>query len=305
MSRQRGASRFGACGAGDGMFAAPVYIPIVQNERAIRKLYGDEGHGAFESFQEELRSTWISRPGLTDQQKLDMILTHLGPIAREEVECRPQEVKCDPEAVLRVLSEEFGDRRKCRDLRWEFDGTKQREGESLREFAHRLQRVWRSLCQAQQREAEKVSTDLDMRTHFARNVRCAILRAHLDQQNALKPDQTFLDLRKEASRFMDAQGAYHDDIVAVRRIQGPPPPAQNQAAAPVQDTTQEKLEQLTKCMTQSLQALTKVVERLSLGQGGRGRGRPHNRCYNCDAEGHLARFCPALQQQGNGPPARK
>ena len=76
------------------------------------------GASPFEEFEEETGALLSARPGLSAQQKKDLVFRNLGRDVRSELSCQPE--KGTPEELLKALKEIYGDRRPVNTLALEF-----------------------------------------------------------------------------------------------------------------------------------------------------------------------------------------
>ena len=99
------------------------------------------GASPFEEFEGEIGALLRARPGLSAQQKKDLVFRNLGRDVRSELSCQPE--KGTAEELLHVLKEIYGDRRPLNTLALEFYGCRQDAYETLRHYIHRLMHCYR------------------------------------------------------------------------------------------------------------------------------------------------------------------
>ena len=78
--------------------------------------HGEESSRA-ELFQEQIHRSWANTPGITDRQRIDVIMENIGPNVRGEVKCLPRADREDPHKLLGAIVNIFGERRTPAQLR--------------------------------------------------------------------------------------------------------------------------------------------------------------------------------------------
>ena len=62
-------------------------------------------------FREQIHRAWTNTPGITDQQRIDVILENIGPNVRGEIKCLPRVDREDLHKLLAAIVSIFGERR--------------------------------------------------------------------------------------------------------------------------------------------------------------------------------------------------
>ena len=78
----------------------------------------------------------MSARDMSRGEKLDFITSHLEGAAREEVRLFPKEDRENPDHILDILLEAFGEKRSLTQLLKLFYERRQRDGESVRVYSH-------------------------------------------------------------------------------------------------------------------------------------------------------------------------
>ena len=247
------------------------------------------GASPFEDFEEEIGALLRARPGLSAQQKKDLVIRNLGRDVRSELSCQPE--KGTAEELLRALKDIYGDRRPLNTLALEFYGCRQGAYETIRHYSHRLNQSFRNLQSGHSRDSAGPVPEILLRDQFISGLRSEGLRIHLIQKRIADPESTFLRVRELAlqlsseeveessscSATQAAMAAQHHSLATL-------PPASPAATS----TPSAELKQ----MRELLERLTERMDRMETGRG-RQRRRGDMRCYRCNQPGHFARECRA------------
>ena len=257
-------------------------IIVVPKERVITRFTG----GDVSQFVREVNALWGSRE-TSKKEKLDSILENVGETVRAEIGCHPKVIREDPVKLLQALEETYGDRRSVSQLLGKFYGLRQREDEeSVREFSHRLHRVYDTLIKKQAKEGVRPLEERLLRDHFMEAVAPSMLRKKLKEVVHEKKEIDFHDLRDIAIRWAEedergSMGAY---------------------AAKAQDTTLQ-LQDVLKGILEKMTSLDARLSSLERGQQDNGDGQGTKRklpytedgkpiCLKCRKPGHIAKKCP-------------
>ena len=141
-----------------------------------------KGASPFEDFEEEIGALLRARPGLSAQQKKDLVIRNLGRDVRSELSCQPE--KGTAEELLRALKDIYGDRRPLNTLALEFYGCRQGAYETIRHYSHRLNQSFRNLQSGHSRDSAGPVPEILLRDQFISGLRSEGLRIHLIQSGS-------------------------------------------------------------------------------------------------------------------------
>ena len=140
-------------------------VLCVPRETKIRSFSGKDGELTVQEFVADIESFFQTRE-MSDDEKCDLIVSHLEGEARHEIRYRPKEDARTPERVINILSEVFGVTRSVSQLQELFYLRKQLEGESIRSFAAALQELLETLTRKDSRFVN--DPDRILAEHFAK-----------------------------------------------------------------------------------------------------------------------------------------
>lgn len=259
-------------------------IVIIAKEKTVRKFSGSNAR----DFVDEIRGLWDSR-SYSGKEKLETVIANVDLDVRAEISCQPDDVQKDPEQLLNVLIEVYGDRRGVSELLALFYQVNQHECETVRAYSHRLKRAFDQL-QCRQRQLEnRPLEEYVLRDQFIAQLQSTLLRKKLKELVYERKSVTFFDVRDVALRWSE------EDDVNIEKS----PPASYAAQARGQASMEGVVDRL-------LQKLEQMETRLAALEGGPGpaeRRSPRPRftadgkpiCFKCQQAGHIARMC----SQGN------
>ena len=283
-------------------------ILVVPKEKTIR-VFSGVGQPSVEEFEREIKSVWASR-GLEATQadtkeKVEIIISHVTSYVRSEILCRSAEDRRDPDKVLGILHEVWGEQRSVSQLLGSFYAVTQRGYESVREFSHRLNKAFSDVLKRQEEETEQTPLSSKiLRDHFIAGLTSSQLRRCLKAHVHKNPRSTFLEVRDEALRWMEEEEQV-DSTEAVS--------AQAEVSARQLQAMEAIVEKLAKMETRMGQLEQQVGNGGPQG-GQRASGWPRNRprlpfssdgrpiCLGCNSPGHIKRNCPNGSRQGNDRP---
>ena len=121
----------------------------------------------FYDWLDELKATLSYRP-FTSIEKAAFIYEQLGGEARQEIKYQTQAVRSDPDRVLDVLKEVYGQPLSLTKLQKQFFDRRQKGGESVREYSHALMAIMEEINHCNISEAW--AGEFALRDQFAENV---------------------------------------------------------------------------------------------------------------------------------------
>ena len=286
---------------------------ILQREVKISKLmgYGEEP-AKVETFVREVRRAWTMSTTMTEEMRLDLIKDNAGPIVRDEIRCMREGQTA--EEVLKELQRVFGERRSPIQLRDALRSTRQRRGETIRLFTHRLKAAHAALIARQKVLSQTEDDEASLVQQLIDGLQCPTLSRYLQEQQK-EHDLGFRGLRDIAIRWArdeDPAAAATGDAAAVQSVTP-------QVAADERLDRQEKMltdvmavqrEQATQLsnltsalagQSSQISDLTSAVKELAVGTG-----RPDRRvkewpgynaagqrvCFRCQSTDHVVAACP-------------
>ena len=300
--------------AGERLQARGVPVPVmIQREATITRFmgYGEEP-AKVETFVREVRRAWTISPTMTEEMRLDLIKDNAGPIVRDEIRCMREGQTADE--VLKELQRVFGERRSPIQLRDALRSTRQRRGETIRLFTHRLKAAHAALIARQKVLSQTEDDEASLVQQLIDGLQCPTLSRYLQEQQK-EHDLGFRELRDIAIRWArdeDPAAAATGDAAAVQSVTP-------QVAADERLDRQEKMltdvmavqrEQATQLsnltsalagQSSQISDLTSAVKELAVGTG-----RPDRRvkerpgynaagqrvCFRCQSTDHVVAACP-------------
>ena len=250
-------------------------VVYVQPRIEIRKFFGDGEARLAEDFKEEVQRAWSSQSVTSEQAKLDVILSNIGPTVRAELRCQPLAVQQSADKSLSAIVRVFGESRSVSELLVALYSCCQRVGEPVRFYSHRLQDAYDTLIRRQAALDEPKADDKLLRDQFVSGLQdpvlVRILRDSIHKQNSRK----FLELREEAIRWSDSPSQ-----TGVANAQ--------QAVVSTSSDRLDKLESLVESLAKQLQNVVKNSKKGNTGYNTKGE----RVCFKCNKPGHFQRNCP-------------
>lgn len=272
-------------------------IVVVPRERRLKKFVGrrTDGEQTVEDFVEDLKAAMAARE-MSRGEKLDFITSHLEGAARE-VRLFPKEDRENPERILDILLEAFGEKRSLPQLLKLFYERRRRDGESLRAYSHGLRELLNQALKVDKKAV--VNPDLTLRDQFANSVRDGVLRKELRKSIREHPSITFLDAREEALRWSEEEEkpwrSTHEstsrevmsDVVESKKCNS------STASTPLQQVLDALLKQQKSIedLTKTMQAMRSVEPHPMDQSRNHQSAKPRRKCFSCGKEGHIARYC--------------
>ena len=321
--------------SGDEQEVQQIQQVWLQREKRVTTFYGDDPQEAY-LFEDEVRRAWTSIPRTSTRQRVDVILDSIGPDVRDELGCLDPSIRRDPEELLKELLRVFGDNRDPTEILHALLSTRQRAGEAIRAYSHRVKRNFDMLIKRQTALAQAPDSDQLLRDHFCRSVHDRVLSKVLEQELHRNPSTTFKDIRETAIRWgrddhlaipmVNAASASHTSSTLPHAYPvsshtpsalpyAHPVPSQTpsalshaQSAIPHTPSTQASSAAPPAPIVSGLEMLmTQLIEKVdqlaSSNRQPRGGNRGRLVCYNCNKPGHMKRDCQLPRQNhrsGNG-----
>ena len=144
-------------------------IVVFPRDKEIKNFTGKktEGDQPVEDFIEELKTTFEARE-MTPAEKVDFIMSHLEGPAKEEVQMYSQKERSDPNFLLEVIRQAFGEKRSSSQLLKLFYERKQKENETLRGYSYSLNELLKRVTKADPKAVP--DPEKTLRDQFADNV---------------------------------------------------------------------------------------------------------------------------------------
>lgn len=179
----------------------PDRIVVIPRERTVSKFSGS----GVNQFVEEIRSLWDNRTSSSTKDKLESIFSNIDSEVRSEIRCHPKSVQDDPEKLLTVLLDIYGERRGVSELIGVFYQVHQQNGEAVRSFSHRLKRAFDQLQVRQRQMESRPLEESVLRDQFVSQLRSSLHRRQLKEIVFEKKDVSFFDVRDVAIRWSEEE----------------------------------------------------------------------------------------------------
>lgn len=273
-------------------------IVVFPRDKKIKNFTGrkTEGDQPVEDFIDELKTTFEARD-MTSAERVDFIMSHLEGPAKEEVRMYSKKERSNPDFLLEVLMQAFGEKRSSSQLLKLFYERKQKENETLRAYSYSLNELLKSATKADPKAVP--DPEKTLRDQFADNVRDPFLRKEL-KKFIRERNPPFLDLREEALRWSE------EEERPQRSTPRPPlsqevsvdTPESSQCSASSTNTPMDKVLDVLLKQQKSLEELTSSIRDLkqprTQNSAKEWSGQRSNIvCFKCNKNGHIARNCRA------------
>lgn len=287
-------------GTSGGGAMAPQPPKFVYAARKMSKFDGSQDR--LEDWIQEAKSV-ISNMGLTGKGASEFLISHLEGDAKREVRVLTTAQRADPEFLLKLIENQFGERLTPSQLISEFHGRKRHKGETLREFSYALLELLDRAVVAD--PALNGDKDRLLRDRFIDGIEDHRLYIALSDRVERQADVGFQDLRDYAFR-----------------VEGPTATKQSARSTVVQsnyhqaDSTPSALDELIKgqeLLTKTLALQQKQQEELAKQQAELYKlmvertlpaateqpSQPdrRSRCYYCHNLGHKQATCRKMQRE--------
>lgn len=258
-----------------------VFTP---KQRKVEKFSGrkDEGQTVYE-FMDDISRVLKTRP-TSDEEKVDYLISHLDGPAKEEIRYRAPSSKKNPQQVLNILRETFGEKSTASELTADFYSTKQEEGQSLQDFSHVLMKKLDKIGQVNHHFISEPEQTL--RNQFAENVLDKWLRRELKKSLRSRPSLTFNELREEAVVL-----SLDREVNTDSPKRTPKRDATVYAEAASVDSA---MMTMVKEMREELSSLRSEVQELrkTKSSAKEWTHSKERKCFQCHELGHIKRNCP-------------
>ncbi len=295
-----------------------VYIP---REKQIVPYCGDASKDCqtVDEFIEELERV-IRVRGLSEEDQVDFILSHLRGSALDEVKLCVGEEDARPRELFAYLRDAFREKRTTPQLLHAFYARRQLDGEDLREYSHTLA----TMLNAALRQAPNAVPDvqLALRDQFVEGIRDSILRRELRKLVRDRPRVTLFEVREEALLWCAEERPRGTSVAKSRYLLGlggeEGVGSTKGGASSSSGDLNAVLQDVVKAVAQqgkAISELTNAVRNLTTQRTSVGSGRPQRAtfrprytrdgqpiCLRCEGMGHIARQCttqPNQESQGS------
>lgn len=289
-----------------------VYIP---RERQIVPYCGDSSKDGqtIDEFIEELERV-IRIRGLSEEDQVDFILSHLRGSALDEVKLCVGREDATPQDLFDCLRAAFREKRTTPQLLHAFYARKQLEGEDLREYSHALSTMLNAALQ--QSPDAMPDGQLALRDQFIEGVRDTVLRRELRKMVRDRPRVTLIEVREEALLWCAEERPRGASVARNRYLMGvgfEEAARSTNVSASSSKELNAVLQDVVKVVAQQGKAigeLTDAVRSLTTQRASFGSERPQRAkfkprytpdgqpiCLRCDGVGHIARSCTTPRKQ--------
>ena len=317
-------------GPGVNVGATNFGMPWFFGSQFISKFNGEKGTIRFSQWLLQVEA-FLRAQALQPQQGVDFLLNALDGQAHREAILFPQTDRVSPEALIKALSDKYGDNRSPDTLQELFFSCKQTDKEGSEEFALRLRErlhQWRTSDPDYVGEEDK-----RLRAQFSKGLREGPIKRELRRHLRRTPQATFDDIRREARSIEKEEQSAMEEVAACHATATVQPSTKSDAVS--QSSLQQLKDSLRTELQQDLREqvvlLGKTIAEELRGQlqapgwnpestqhwnrppnapTNRPPVRPHQRhdnreprgyrwdeqgrpiCSDCNSAGHIQRFCP-------------
>lgn len=264
----------------------------------------------FYDWLDELNAT-LSYRHFTRVEKAAFIYEQLGGEARQELKYRPQAVRLDPDLVLEILKEMYGQPPSLTKLQKQFFERRQKQGESVREYSHALMAIMEEISHCDVSEAW--AGGFALRDQFAENVCDISLRRELKKIIRQQPTISFFDLRKEAFQWEEEAGfGAGRQRTTVDSCETEASAGRSGAViAAVEVKTDPTLAKVLGMLQQQQTLINDLSQKVANLQMSGPRPASSRRreprfdsagqpiCFNCQKVGHIAQYCGNARDSGS------
>ena len=231
----------------------------------------------------DMRAILHSRP-MPKREAAEFIFEHLAGDAKKEVRHRPDDVRTDPEELLKVVETVFGDRSALPKLFERFYKREQGPKEGLLEYSIALASVWGKIeGQLDPNSTSSQSKDKTLKDRLTEGVHDQHLRRELRRLNIEEPSLSFWEFRERGLKWLGASDSQVP--VAVRET----------STQPATDKTTKEILELLQQQQVELKELREEMHNLQLTR------REYNAvCFRCGSPEHFIRDCTVPQGTPRG-----
>ena len=237
-------------------------LVYVEREHQVSRFHGDlDQPWRVEEFREDLERAWSSIPAAGKERRLEVLLRSVGRHVRQEIDCLGEEDRRDPDAILSHLREVYGERRSATQLTAAFFGVRQRQGEGVVDYSHRLV--------AAARAAQKKATTIDdalLCRHFVEGLQDRTLSKILVRELDARPD--FKKIRQQALQWCREEEHQTATAAALQYRSSPAPtstsssPPPTSAVDPSVAALADSIRALTVAMAEGFKAMREEMAAL-------------------------------------------